>query len=136
MQGMDAKKYAHILWMVSDAVSKKVIPKAGRCQQCGYKGRLDGHHPDYTRPLFIIWLCRRCHQREHHPGWLLGKNGKNARKRGGGRQYHAERLMPEIFESDDHKQKMIDVDIYFCERTLKNTKHIRGKSRDFAFLAG
>lgn len=23
------------------------------------------HHPDYDRPLFIVWLCRACHLAVH-----------------------------------------------------------------------
>lgn len=33
------------------------------CQVCGLK-KVDGHHPDYSRPLFIMWLCRK-----HHAEW-------------------------------------------------------------------
>lgn len=34
------------------------------CVQCGDL-RSEGHHPDYTRPAHVIWLCRKCHQAEH-----------------------------------------------------------------------
>lgn len=27
--------------------------------------KIDAHHPDYAKPLFIIWLCHRCHTRHH-----------------------------------------------------------------------
>lgn len=30
------------------------------CQVCG-DGNSEKHHPDYARPLYVIWLCRRCH---------------------------------------------------------------------------
>lgn len=34
------------------------------CQSCG-SGRAQMHHNDYTKPLEIEWLCRRCHLAEH-----------------------------------------------------------------------
>ena len=31
------------------------------------------HHPDYSRPLEIMWLCRPCHMEMHpHPGRKKG----------------------------------------------------------------
>lgn len=37
------------------------------CAKCKSTERIDGHHPDYDRPLDVIWLCRPCHVLEHHP---------------------------------------------------------------------
>lgn len=33
------------------------------CVICG--GYAVMHHPDYDRPLFIIWLCKEHHQQHH-----------------------------------------------------------------------
>ena len=34
------------------------------CQQCGaVKAQM--HHPDYSKPLDVIWLCPTCHGRVH-----------------------------------------------------------------------
>jgi hypothetical protein len=34
------------------------------CASCG-KPNAHGHHPDYSKPLHVEWLCRACHT-EHH----------------------------------------------------------------------
>lgn len=36
----------------------------GPCRDCG-AARTQAHHPDYARPLDVVWLCRRCHRAEH-----------------------------------------------------------------------
>ena len=34
------------------------------CQYCG-ASRAHRHHPDYSQPTLIVWLCNGCHGREH-----------------------------------------------------------------------
>ena len=34
------------------------------CSGCGNK-KAESHHPDYAKPLEIVWLCRACHLKEH-----------------------------------------------------------------------
>lgn len=34
------------------------------CKVCG-DTKVDGHHPDYSKPLSVIWLCRLHHKRLH-----------------------------------------------------------------------
>ena len=38
----------------------KLVPQA--CA-CGDKAEM--HHEDYTRPLEVIWVCRKCHLKLH-----------------------------------------------------------------------
>ena len=48
---------------VGNAVrGKKIEPDS--CLKCG-KFPVEAHHPDYTKPLEIVWLCRACHLAEH-----------------------------------------------------------------------
>lgn len=48
------------------AVLKGEVIKVNTCQACGViDARIEGHHPDYSKPLEVIWLCRSCHQRLH-----------------------------------------------------------------------
>jgi hypothetical protein len=36
------------------------------CCECG-QHRAQMHHEDYSRPLDVMWLCRRCHMKHHYP---------------------------------------------------------------------
>lgn len=37
------------------------------CAHCGAV-RTEAHHPDYAKPLDVVWLCRRCHLKLHAEG--------------------------------------------------------------------
>lgn len=41
------------------------IPLPDACQQCGASSKLHRHHPDYTKPLLVEFLCPACHGRVH-----------------------------------------------------------------------
>lgn len=32
-----------------------------RCEGCNKPSKVEKHHPDYSRPLVIVWLCKPCH---------------------------------------------------------------------------
>lgn len=34
------------------------------CAHCG-EAKTEKHHPDYSKPLFVVWLCRPCHLAHH-----------------------------------------------------------------------
>jgi transposase-like protein len=42
-----------------------ILKKPENCERCGQKGRLHKHHPDYSRPLHVLWLCPKCHGQAH-----------------------------------------------------------------------
>lgn len=61
---------AEARWQFSRAVTKGVIRRPSRCEDCGELRRVEGHHEDYGRPLYVIWLCRKCHKAAHGGGFL------------------------------------------------------------------
>lgn len=61
-----AKKYPekrNARLIVFRAVKSGKIKKLP-CQVCG-ESRVEGHHPDYSKPLSVKWLCKKHHIAEH-----------------------------------------------------------------------
>lgn len=63
------KRYAqkhperHAAWTaVLLALRKGKLIKPTNCQRCSQVMRLEGHHHDYSKPLEVEWLCRKCHR--------------------------------------------------------------------------
>ncbi len=44
----------------------RYIKKGECCIFCGSKERLEKHHPNYSKPKFIITLCANCHRKLHN----------------------------------------------------------------------
>ena len=41
------------------------MTKPNKCSKCSSKGRVEGHHEDYSKPLDVEWLCSACHSQVH-----------------------------------------------------------------------
>lgn len=56
------KRAAHgVLWR---AIRSGLVARSASCEACGSCGvRIEAHHEDYSVPLSVIWLCKRCHYR-------------------------------------------------------------------------
>ncbi len=53
---------------ISNAIRDGRIRKPNRCERCGSEPpprHLHAHHDDYSKPLYVEWLCARCHDSEH-----------------------------------------------------------------------
>jgi hypothetical protein len=43
-----------------------VLDVPAKCSRCGRADlQIEGHHPNYSRPLDVEWLCTVCHGQEH-----------------------------------------------------------------------
>ena len=51
--------------LLSRAIERGDIVRPLFCGMCGESCKPDGHHADYTKPLDITWLCRKCHRLVH-----------------------------------------------------------------------
>ncbi len=47
------------------ALKSGKVKKPKKCQICHKEKKLDGHHPDYSKPLKVKWYCRVCHLTYH-----------------------------------------------------------------------
>lgn len=45
----------------NNAVRDGKLKRETSCQGCGLPKRLEKHHPDYSKPLLVVWLCKTCH---------------------------------------------------------------------------
>ena len=59
-------------WQItSNAIRDGKLIRPNECSQCDAACKPEAHHPDYSRPLDVIWLCRSCHCRLHRLESLL-----------------------------------------------------------------
>ena len=49
--------------------SGKLIPQP--CRNCGATQNIHAHHPDYNKPLDIVWLCQKCYADLHNKKFNL-----------------------------------------------------------------
>jgi len=52
-------------WKVMNALTKGRLRRPHYCERCGAQARVDAHHDNYERPLWVRWLCRPCHSAVH-----------------------------------------------------------------------
>lgn len=52
--------------VMNNALRNGKVIKSQSCQSCGTtEAKIHGHHPDYSKPLEVMWLCASCHARQH-----------------------------------------------------------------------
>jgi len=53
----------HARSIVRQAIKTGKLIPLEECELCGAEGRIEGHHPDHSRPLLLLYLCKDCHHR-------------------------------------------------------------------------
>ena len=48
-----------------NAIARGILVSPGLCESCGVRGKVVGHHDDYSSPLDVRWLCHSCHHEWH-----------------------------------------------------------------------
>lgn len=64
-----ANKYPHKV--LAQRACKSLAMKTN-CEDCGSTLNLQRHHPDYSKPLEFLTLCRDCHAKKHNPIPVIG----------------------------------------------------------------
>lgn len=59
----DKQARHHARWILRRAVASGRVLRQP-CERCS-ASKAEGHHPDYAKPLEVVWLCSSCHRKEH-----------------------------------------------------------------------
>lgn len=51
-------------YLMARAIAKGEL-KRKKCEVCGSRARINGHHEDYEKPLQVNWLCPLHHAARH-----------------------------------------------------------------------
>ena len=51
--------------LVASAEASGKLIRPSTCPQCGSTKHIQAHHPDYSKPLNVVWLCQLCHKKLH-----------------------------------------------------------------------
>lgn len=60
----EEKRIRHNVRRITRRAIKSGKLRKGVCAACG-SVEVDAHHPDYSQPLSVIWLCKKHHQEVH-----------------------------------------------------------------------
>ena len=67
--------------ILEKAIQKGIIQRKTHCEICQATGifkdgrsKIQSHHPDYEKPLEVMWLCQICHHKWHKENIAKGSN--------------------------------------------------------------
>lgn len=68
--------------LVNMRIRRGSMERPSACQMCGKSGKVDAHHPDYSQPDLVAFLCRSCHMLSHRDADFEKRAAKKARSTG------------------------------------------------------
>ena len=51
--------------IINDMLRYGKLERPTKCSVCGVECKPQAHHPDYSKPTEVIWLCTKCHSTLH-----------------------------------------------------------------------
>lgn len=60
----EINKHKHQARAAVQSAIRKGDMERGLCQECGDR-KSEAHHPNYSKPLEVVWLCKTHHARVH-----------------------------------------------------------------------
>ena len=51
--------------VIAHAIQSGKIKRPSVCSICNIQCIPEGHHPDYSKPLEVVWVCKNCHTGIH-----------------------------------------------------------------------
>lgn len=87
--------------LLETAIQQGFVDRKTTCEQCGDSGfmadgrsRIQAHHPDYNKPLDVMWLCQPCHHAWHQVNRATPVGGGDANE--SLRRTSAKHLVPRV----------------------------------------
>lgn len=65
-ESLEGKSKQRARSVINHGIRDGKITKPTLCEVCGLPGKLEAHHPDYSKPTDVKWLCKQCHENLHH----------------------------------------------------------------------
>jgi len=53
----------HARSLVRQAIKTGKLIPLEECEMCLSEDKIEGHHPDHSRPYLLLYLCKDCHHR-------------------------------------------------------------------------
>jgi len=53
----------HARYLVRQATKANRLIPLEECEVCYSSSNVEAHHPDYSRPFLLLYLCKNCHNR-------------------------------------------------------------------------
>ena len=57
--------------ILNHAIGEKRMDRPSKCSCCDSTENIEAHHEDYSKPLDVVWLSRKCHRKIHENPELL-----------------------------------------------------------------